>query len=356
MTADSDESTHDPDLSDIGRGNEAPGDADTIRTLFAQAMDQTRMAMVLSDPTLPDSPLVYVNQAFLDLTGYPRDEILGRNCRFLQGEDTDRATVNRVATAIRAEQVIVDELLNYRADGTPFWNALHVGPIYGADGRLRYLFASQWDVTERRLAREAQRRSKILTTELTLRLRQLFPIISNVVKMTARHEGEPRFARHINERIGALSRAYDATLDDGAPRQASLAPVARAVLAPYADSDGTERIRINGEGVAMAPEVISLLGLVLHELAMRASRSGALSNEAGRVELSWAFDARRAFVLEWRERGKGEHHPPPQTPTLLADLVESAGGELVTRERVDGYQARLRLPQDAWSRERLPGE
>gem|GEM_PF-183069 len=346
----------DPDLSDVGKAG-APGAfavADSIRPLFEQAMDQTRMAMVLSDPTRPDAPLVYVNQAFVELTGYPREEILGRNCRFLQGADTEPETVARIAQAIRRESVVVEELLNYRADGTPFWNALHVGPIYDVDGRLRYYFGSQWDVSELRQAREAQFQARTLATELTSRLRQLFPIISNVVKMTARHEGEPRFARHINDRIAALSRAYEATLNEGAPRQASLAPVARAVLEPYrlpSPAGGAERVRISGEGVAMAAEVVSLLGLVLHELVTRAADGGSLSVPDGTVELSWAFDAHRAFVLEWREHGRGQGRPSFEGPPMLDDLVASAGGKLVSRQRPDGYQARLSLPRAAWSRE-----
>jgi len=336
-----------------------PSDAPTlpaagVRPLFEQAMDQTRMAMALSDPLLDDTPLIYVNQAFLDLTGYEREAVLGRNCRFLQGAGTDREAVARIGAAVRDETVVFEEIVNYRCDGTAFWNALHVGPIYDDAGRLRYHFASQSDVTEVRQVREAELAARILASGLASRLRTLFPVILDVVTMTSRHEGEPRFARLLNERIATLARAYEVTLSDGARQRTSLAPVVRAVLEPHADplqDGGTPRVRISGEAVAMDPELVSLLGLVLHELAARAAHHGALSTPDGTVELSWAFDASRAFVMEWRENGRTRGRRTADTPPMLVDLIASAGGRITTRMRAQGYQARVSLPQGAWARE-----
>lgn len=349
--------TQRPDLSDHGKAGSQLGlsSGEQMRTLFEQAMGQTRMAMALADPLQDDAPLVYVNDAFIRLTGYARDQVLGRNCRFLQGDGTDPRSVQRVRQALEDERVIVEELLNYRADGTPFWNALHVGPMYDDDGHLRFFFASQWDVTETRQLRASESAAVQLADELKIRLRHLFKVIGNTVKMSVRHEGEPRFARALIDRVSALSRAYDATLDQGATPVASLGAVARSVLQPYQGDGVVPRIAIQGEGVAMAPEVVSLVGLILHELAERARRTGALRDASSAdqatesdVQLSWAFDASRAFVLQWQE------HPPAPGPVdaspMLVDLVAAAGGTLVVRTRASGYQARLTLPREAWSR------
>jgi PAS domain S-box-containing protein len=100
-----------------------------------------------------DAPIVFVNRAFRWLTGYDEQDIIGRNCRFLQGPGTDPEAVARIRTALANEDVVVVELLNYRKDGTAFWNALHLGPIYDAQGRLIYYFGSQWDVSDVRAAR-----------------------------------------------------------------------------------------------------------------------------------------------------------------------------------------------------------
>lgn len=107
------------------------------------------MAMVITNPRLPDNPIVAHNQAFRDLTGYDADEIDGRNCRFLQGPDSNPEMVKALGAAVRAERVEKVELLNYRKDGSAFWNNVHVSPIYDDDGHLIFYYGSQWDVTER---------------------------------------------------------------------------------------------------------------------------------------------------------------------------------------------------------------
>ena len=122
---------------------------------FFASVAASRMPMVVSDPRLPDNPIIFTNDAFLEMTGYRRDEVLDRNCRFLQGPDTDRGAVRELARAIAARENVATEIVNYRKDGTPFWNALFVSPIYDAGGTLVYFFASQLDVSRRRDAEEA---------------------------------------------------------------------------------------------------------------------------------------------------------------------------------------------------------
>jgi PAS domain S-box-containing protein len=114
---------------------------------FAAAVRATRMPMVITDPRLPDNPIVYVNDAFVKLTGYAREEIIGRNCRFLQGPETDPADVARVRDAIERRVTIEIDLKNRRKDGSAFWNRLLVSPVFAPDGELTYFFASQYDVT-----------------------------------------------------------------------------------------------------------------------------------------------------------------------------------------------------------------
>ena len=126
----------------------AGNDAST-RRLLEMMFQQTRMAMCVTDPYQPDNPIVAINAAFTRLTGYGEDEILGRNCRFLQGPETDPDEIARIRRAIEDRSLDYFELLNYRKDGTAFWNALHVGPILDEAGRLLFHFGSQWDVTEK---------------------------------------------------------------------------------------------------------------------------------------------------------------------------------------------------------------
>ena len=117
--------------------------------MFLSAMIQSSaVAAVISDPRLPDNPIVDCNQAFVDLTGYSRDEILGRNCRFLSGEGTEPGLTESLRVAIRDERPIMVEILNYKKDGAPFRNAVLVAPIFGDSGALEYFLGSQVEVPD----------------------------------------------------------------------------------------------------------------------------------------------------------------------------------------------------------------
>lgn len=117
--------------------------------VFFAAVEMTRMPMIITDPRQPDNPIVFANGAFLDLTGYAEGQILGRNCRFLQGADTDRDTVAEIRHGIEEHRAVAVDILNYKADGTPFWNGLFMGPVFDKDGELLYYFASQLDITDK---------------------------------------------------------------------------------------------------------------------------------------------------------------------------------------------------------------
>jgi PAS domain S-box-containing protein len=141
---------------------------------FAAAVRATRMPMVVSNPRLPDNPIVFVNDSFCRLSGYSRAEIIGRNCRFLQGPDTDPAVVRRIRDAVHAGESIDCDIRNYRKDGEPFWNRLLLAPVHDAAGNITYFFASQVDVTlERERLSNLESRNDALAAEVAGRTREL---------------------------------------------------------------------------------------------------------------------------------------------------------------------------------------
>lgn len=140
---------------------------------FAAAVRATRMPMLITDPRQSDNPIVFVNDAFGRLTGYSREETLGRNCRFLQGPGTNAEDVGRVREAINRRVPIEIDLLNYRRDGTTFWNRLLISPVFD-DNELTFFFASQFDITpeRERMSRLAEDRDA-LESEITQRVSDL---------------------------------------------------------------------------------------------------------------------------------------------------------------------------------------
>jgi PAS domain S-box-containing protein len=128
---------------------------DVHHDIFFAAVETTRMPMIVTDPHQPDNPIIFANRAFIRMTGYERDELIGHNCRFLQGRETDRDTVAEVRAAIADQREFATEILNYRKDGSTFWNALFVSPVFNRQGDLVYFFGSQLDVSRRRDAEES---------------------------------------------------------------------------------------------------------------------------------------------------------------------------------------------------------
>ncbi|WP_378780785.1 PAS domain S-box protein [Methylorubrum suomiense] len=123
---------------------------DTSNDPFAAAVRATRMPMIITDPYQPDNPIIFVNAAFSRLTGYSHDEIIGRNCRFLQGPETNRDDVAKIRDAIARRVTIEIDVRNHKKNGELFWNRVLISPVFDIDGNLTYFFASQFDVTIQR--------------------------------------------------------------------------------------------------------------------------------------------------------------------------------------------------------------
>ena len=173
----------------LGDGLRRPGQGQRTSAastdLLFTAAEKTRMPQIITDPNLPDNPIVFANRAFQNLCGYDAEELIGRNCRFLQGPDTDPVDIAKVRDAIAGRRDVVVEILNYHRDGTPFRNELYVSPVFDLDGHLRYFFASQLDVTRFRT-------TEGVLAESEARYRALFDAVDSgfcVVEMRFDAEG-----------------------------------------------------------------------------------------------------------------------------------------------------------------------
>ena len=142
------------------------------RDRIIDSVASSPLAMVLSNPALPDNPLEIVNRSFCDLTGYPEAEVVGRNCRFLAGDGTENATTELIRAAIRDRTPVLADILNYRRDGTAFRNGVMITPIYSDDGALAWFLGSQVDLGPAHGAAFAERRSGAVGLVGTLPRRQ----------------------------------------------------------------------------------------------------------------------------------------------------------------------------------------
>lgn len=120
------------------------------RHVLDSAIAQLGQGMVLANARIPEMPITFANEAFLSMTGYQLGEVIGRNCRFLQGPETDAATVKQIRKALANHQDISVEILNYRKDSSAFWNRLFISPVFSQDGVLTHFVGLQTDITNQR--------------------------------------------------------------------------------------------------------------------------------------------------------------------------------------------------------------
>ena len=154
LTAHKDQNDEIAFFSMVGRDVTKQIEFDSQQRVFRYAFQSSLTAMVISDATKPDNPITYVNPGFEKLTGYPSSEVVGKNCRFLQGPGTDPKSIEKIRTAVSKGEAVRTGLLNYRKDGQPFYNELVITPVKNEQGKVVNFVGVQLDMTQQQEAEQ----------------------------------------------------------------------------------------------------------------------------------------------------------------------------------------------------------
>lgn len=284
---------------------------------FATAIGNTRMPMVITDARHHDNPIIFANQAFLDLTGYDRDEVIGRNCRFLQGPDSDPEVPKAIGAALRSPQgAFRGDILNYRKDGTTFWNALFISPVVDDSGEIVYFFGSQHDVTEQKerelsvrerrdeLEREVRRRTAelqrtidelretseaktVLLHEVDHRVKNNLQTMASLVRLQGkRAETEETVAAlaAVQGRIEALSMVHRRLFQEDDVGTFDIADFARDLTTELVNASGRDDIAVDLDlqSIAIPAAKAAPIALMINELVTNAVRH-AFRDRGGRL-------------------------------------------------------------------------
>ncbi len=201
-------------FSDVTRRKES----ERALHLWRRVIESLNQGVMLADAKQPDCPIVYVNHAFEAITGYGKGEVLGRNARFLQGPDTAPGARERLRQAVARREPFATEIVNYRKDGTPFWNLVALTPIRDEAGSVTHFVGIQTDVTERRGLEEELRQTQKMEAVGRLAggvahdFNNILGVILGYTEMLLRQavEGDPA-RRRIEQILAAAERAASLT-------------------------------------------------------------------------------------------------------------------------------------------------
>jgi PAS domain S-box-containing protein len=273
---------------------------------FVVAAETTRMAMLFTDATEPDNPIIFANDSFLSLTGYDREEVLGKSINFLIANGSDAEALTRIKAEFEGSSSSSTEVLYRRKDGSEFWAGLFVSPVRDAGGVVQY-FASLIDLSKHK---EGEVRSRMLIDELNHRVKNTLSTVQSIIWQTLRTTTDPKAIRQsIESRLFALSRSHD-LLTREKWESAGLLDIAHDAMEPFGVSGGrADRIVITGENIRFPPKAALALSIAFNELATNAVKYGALSNAVGSILIGWTMEttaAGKRLLLSWTEKGGPE--------------------------------------------------
>lgn len=341
--------------------------------VFAAAFAASQVPMVVTDAARPDHPIVQCNDAFLALTGYGRAEVIGRNCRLLQGEGTDPAAVAAMREAVAAGRPCQVELLNYRKDGTPFWNAMVLSPVRRGD-RVTHFTASLFDVSAARAAEQELNRGRdrleeevarrtadlqaaldqktALLHEVEHRVKNNLQVVSSLVLLKARRvqdTGAQKVLNNVAERISALSTVYRLLYSVGDVSRFDMREFVTDLgsdLMCAADPDRIE-LSVSVEPIGVSSAKATPLALLIHELMANAIRHAFPDDRRGRLEVTAErLDGTVRITVEDDGVGLEARPRPPEAfgRTLVDMLARQLRAGLAYEDGRPGTRAVIQVP------------
>ena len=316
---------------------------------FVVAAETTRMAMVFTDATEPDNPIIFTNDSFLALTGYDREEVLGQSFNFLMAHAADAEALARIEAAFEGHSHGGAEILYRRKDGSEFWAALFISPVEDENGGIVQYFASFVDLSRHKAE---QAHSKMLIDELNHRVKNTLSAVQSIVRQALHTASDPKVIREsIEARLFALSRSHDLLTRENWG-SAGLFDVVNDAVEPFVSAKGrSERFLVTGNNIRFPPKEALALGIAFNELGTNAVKYGAFANEFGSIVVSWTIEPRpegNRLILRWQEKDGPPVTPPSRkgfgSRVLERGLAHELAGRVQLDYRSDGVVCTMNIP------------
>lgn len=315
---------------------------------FVVAAETTRMPMIFTDAKAPDNPIIFANDSFLRLTGYAREEVLGRSFSFLVIDESESEDLAQMKAAFDDRSESGAEIRCYRKDRSMFWVSIFVHSVLDAEEKIVQYFASFRDITGHK---QEMVYLNFLLDELNHRTQNTLSTVLAIASQTLRGVLDPHIIETFEARIMALSSAHS-LLGRKDWDWVSLHDVINQILRPFGSEDKrANRFLIKGEDVVLHPKAALTLAMVFHELTTNAVKYGALSTAAGQIEIIWTIEPTSQcsqMNLQWQESGG----PPVTLPfrkgfgsrLIKQGLSQELGGEVSLDYEPEGVVCKINMP------------
>ncbi len=336
--------------------------SDTIDQLYKddkafEGFARAQVSMVVTNPHLEDNPIVYVNQAFTRCTGYGRSASIGRNCRFLQGENTNKADVDRLREGIESGETVSVDILNYRATGEPFMNRLIVTPITANDGHITHFVGIQKELHQRD-GSSSNDEVNVQLMEIQTRVKSDLSMIIGMIRQQSGITSVPEDFAALARRIETLQLLYeemklsDLQSDCDTIQMGSFLSRLTSAIAHTEGRSGI-RTSLQIEPLEAPIETATRVGLVLSELLTNTFQHAFDRLDTGLVEVRMSQLSAGGLRLIVSDDGVGipssQAWPSPSTVggRIVAGLIEGLEGTLQLSRGAAGSFITLEVPAGA---------
>lgn len=335
---------------------------DTVEQLLEddfrfESFARAQVPMVVTNPNLDDNPIVYVNAAFTRVTGYSRAAAIGRNCRFLQGEDTSKADVDRLRLAVESQDNVATDILNYRANGEPFMNRLIVSPILDEAGNVHYFVGIQNELNAGDVNARNERANQQMI-EIQDRVKSDLSMIIGMIRRQNQASSAPEEYAALARRIETMQLLYEEMKlsDSQANRDViQMGSFISRLCAAIAHIHGRSGIRLSLqiEAVDMPIEAATRIGLVASELVTNAYQHAFDRVDTGLVDIRMSRLSAGGLRLIVADDGNGipEDMDWPNAQTVggrvVHGLIEGLEGTLQLGRGAAGSVITIDVPAGA---------
>jgi len=329
---------------------------DIVSGFSGKTLKNIPFSMVLSDPNKPDNPLVFVNEAFEMTTGYSFEEAVGRNCRFLQGPDTDPAHVASIRDAVEAGREHAVDILNYRKDGTSFLNRLLMTPIYDDEDETHIVSFLGIQTAKLDPTSDAARAEELRTRmqELQHRVKNHLSMVLSLIRVDGRTNSPDQVIANLTRRVTSLGELYDQLASPQKNSDTKTVPLGAyisRICVTTQDLTDPRHIIVNVDldTVDVDGERASHIGMFVSEVLNNALQHAFDEIEGGEVKVSMAAsDDFIDITIVDNGRGLGESGWPKSGSLggrIVTDMARILNAEL-TVESDGGTSIRLKIPRE----------